>query len=58
MSNIMQIVLSILAGFIIGAVFTAIKLPIPAPPVFSGVIAIAGVWAGHHTMLFILNRLF
>lgn len=45
-----EIILSTLAGIITGAVYTAIKLPIPAPPVFSGVMAISGVWAGHHLM--------
>lgn len=52
-----EIMLSTLAGVIIGLVYTAIKLPIPAPPVFSGVMAIAGVWFGHHLMHFIMNQI-
>lgn len=53
-----ELLLSLLAGFIIGAIFTAIKLPIPAPPVLSGIVAIFGVWAGHHAILQVMARFF
>jgi len=42
----MIIIQSFIAGFICGAVFTMIKLPIPAPPVLSGIIGIIGVYLG------------
>lgn len=51
-----DILLATLAGVIIGAVFTLIKLPIPAPPVLSGCMAVFGVWAGHHLVLQLLER--
>ena len=35
------------AGLFVGALFTLLKLPIPAPPVLSGVLGIVGVWFGH-----------
>ncbi|PZE22147.1 XapX domain-containing protein [Paenibacillus xerothermodurans] len=39
-------VLALLAGLVVGAVFTLLKLPIPAPPVLSGVLGIVGVYSG------------
>ena len=33
-------------GLIVGLIFTAFKLPLPAPPVFSGILGIFGIWAG------------
>jgi len=34
------------AGLICGIIFTLLKLPIPAPPVLSGIIGILGVYLG------------
>jgi XapX domain-containing protein len=42
-----EIILSILTGFMCGVAFAAFKLPVPAPPVFSGVAGIIGLWAGY-----------
>ncbi len=53
-----ELLMSTLAGFIIGAIFTAIKLPIPAPPVLSGCVAILGVWGGHQVVLHIMERFY
>jgi len=33
-------------GLIVGLIFTAFKLPLPAPPVFVGVLGIIGIWLG------------
>jgi XapX domain-containing protein len=33
-------------GLIVGLIFTAFKLPLPAPPFFAGVMGIAGIWGG------------
>lgn len=33
-------------GLIVGLIFTAFKLPLPAPPVIEGIIGIFGIWAG------------
>ncbi|YCM45786.1 DUF1427 family protein [Verrucomicrobiaceae bacterium 227] len=37
---------SLVTGIIVGLIFTAFKLPLPAPPVFSGILGITGIWAG------------
>lgn len=39
-------VLSLITGLIVGFLFSALKLPLPAPPVFSGVLGIVGIWLG------------
>jgi XapX domain-containing protein len=49
-----DIILSIMTGFMCGVAFAAFKLPVPAPPVFSGVAGIVGLWAGY----MILNKYF
>ncbi|WP_208589445.1 XapX domain-containing protein [Gracilibacillus suaedae] len=41
-----EIVLSLLAGIIIGILFKFMKLPLPAPPVLAGVVGIFGVYFG------------
>ncbi len=41
-----EVILALLSGLIVGVIFTAIKLPIPAPPVMSGVVGIIGVYLG------------
>jgi XapX domain-containing protein len=41
-----EILLSLLAGLIVGIIFKLIKLPIPAPPVLSGVLGIIGIYLG------------
>lgn len=39
-------ILSLLVGLVFGAIVTLMKLPLPAPPVFSGVLGIVGVYLG------------
>ncbi|MBM4761173.1 DUF1427 family protein [Bacillus sp. B15-48] len=41
-----ELILSVLAGMIIGVVFKFMKLPLPAPPVLAGVLGIFGVYIG------------
>lgn len=41
-----EIILATIAGGIAGFVFTGLKLPIPAPPVLSGIMGIVGVYLG------------
>ena len=41
-----EIILSLLTGFLIGGVFQAVKLPVPAPPVLAGVMGVVGIFAG------------
>jgi XapX domain-containing protein len=42
-----EIILSTLTGGICGVVFALLKLPVPAPPVLSGVMGIVGLWIGY-----------
>nr|WP_086940976.1 DUF1427 family protein [Thaumasiovibrio occultus] len=53
-----EVLLALLAGLIVGIVFSAIKLPIPAPPVLSGVMGIVGVYAGSVIYQWIVERFF
>ncbi|KMV31180.1 DUF1427 family protein [Photobacterium swingsii] len=53
-----EVLLSIFAGFIVGMLFSAIKLPIPAPPVLSGVMGIVGVYLGGISYQWIVERFF
>jgi len=38
--------LSLLAGVLVGLLFKWIRLPLPAPPVVSGVLGIVGIYLG------------
>jgi len=42
----MDIIKSLFTGTIVGVVFALLKLPIPAPLVFSGIVGIFGIWLG------------
>lgn len=39
-----EIITSLLTGGFVGVLFTLLKLPIPAPPVLSGIMGIVGVY--------------
>lgn len=41
-----EVILSLIAGMVIGIVFKMLKLPLPAPPVLAGVVGIFGVYLG------------
>jgi len=41
-----EVILALLAGLIVGVVFKFLKLPLPAPPVFSAVMGVLGVYLG------------
>lgn len=41
------ILLSLLTGFIVGLIFTALKLPLPAPNAIAGIMGILGIYLGH-----------
>ncbi|MGL6258362.1 XapX domain-containing protein [Vibrio sp. WXL103] len=53
-----EVLLATVAGFAVGMLFTAIKLPIPAPPVLSGVMGIVGVYLGGLSYQWIVERFF
>lgn len=42
-----DIILTTITGIGVGAVFGIFKLPVPAPPVFAGVMGIVGLWIGY-----------
>lgn len=54
MSNKMnEVLLAMFAGFAVGLLFSFLKLPIPAPPVLSGVLGIMGVYLGAEAFVYI-----
>ena len=42
-----EILMTTLVGAVVGGIFSAFKLPIPAPPVFAGLMGIVGLWIGY-----------
>ncbi len=43
---ISEIIKTTVTGMGVGAVFALFKLPVPAPPVFAGLMGIFGLWLG------------
>jgi XapX domain-containing protein len=41
-----EILMALLAGLVVGILFKFLKLPLPAPPVFSAVVGVFGVYFG------------
>jgi XapX domain-containing protein len=42
-----DVLLTTIVGVATGAIFSLFKLPIPAPPVFAGLMGIVGLWIGY-----------
>lgn len=42
-----QVVLSFVTGMFLGGIYTLLKLPLPAPTAFAGIMGILGVYAGY-----------
>ncbi|AUW93818.1 MAG: XapX domain-containing protein [Sulfobacillus thermosulfidooxidans] len=42
----MTVLMSFGVGIVVGAVFTLLHLPLPAPPTLSGVLGIVGIFCG------------
>lgn len=42
-----EIIMTTAVGTVVGVVFSLFKLPIPAPPVFAGLMGIVGLWVGY-----------
>ena len=53
-----ELMMALLAGFFVGMLFSLLKLPIPAPPVLSGVMGIVGVYLGGLSFHWIVERFF
>lgn len=41
------VILALVTGFLTGFIFGLLKLPIPAPSAFSGIVGIFGIYAGY-----------
>ncbi len=41
-----ELILSLVAGIILGIVFKLLRLPLPAPPVLAGILGIIGIYLG------------
>ncbi|MFS0638282.1 DUF1427 family protein [Mesobacillus foraminis] len=50
-----EVIMALLAGLLVGVLFKFLKLPIPAPPVLSGVLGIVGIYLGGLAAEWILN---
>jgi XapX domain-containing protein len=42
-----EVLMATFTGMVVGALFSLIKLPIPAPPTFAGVMGIVGIFLGY-----------
>ncbi|WLR51369.1 DUF1427 family protein [Bacillus tianshenii] len=52
-----EIILSLIAGIFVGILFKVIRLPLPAPPVLSGILGIVGIYLGGMFADYILKLL-
>lgn len=48
--NVTLTVLALLTGFVTGALFTYLGIPMPAPPELPGVVGIFGIYVGYKTI--------
>ena len=48
--NVAAVVAALVVGITTGALFTFLRLPLPAPPELPGVVAIAGLYVGYLLM--------
>ena len=53
-----EIVMALLAGLVVGVLFSLLRLPIPAPPMLSGVMGIVGVYLGAMGYHWLVARFF
>ena len=49
-----EAIFALATGFVVGAVFSFFKLPIPAPPALPGVVGIIGIYLGFKVINIIL----
>lgn len=53
-----EVLLALVTGAIVGIVFSVLKLPLPAPPVLSGIAGIVGIYIGGTAYSWIIERFF
>ncbi|CAG9609804.1 XapX domain-containing protein [Pseudoneobacillus rhizosphaerae] len=52
-----EVLLATVAGMLVGILFKFLKLPLPAPPVFSAVMGVVGVWFGGKIVEYIMQMM-
>ena len=57
-NHMIEILLALAVGLIVGIVFSACKLPLPSPPVLAGVMGIVGIYLGGQAWRLIAERFF
>lgn len=53
-----EVLLALGTGAIVGILFSILKLPLPAPPVLSGIAGIVGIYFGGIAYSWIIERFF
>jgi len=53
-----EVLLSLGTGAIVGIIFSLLKLPLPAPPVISGIAGIVGIYLGGVGYNWLIERFF
>jgi len=53
-----EILAALGTGILVGVIFSLLKLPLPAPPVLSGIVGIFGIYLGGTAYHWILERFF
>tara|TARA_B100000900_G_scaffold234495_1_gene199067 strand:+ start:3074 stop:3241 length:168 start_codon:yes stop_codon:yes gene_type:complete len=50
-----ELLLALTVGIVVGIIFSACKLPVPAPPAIAGVVGILGIYLGAQAWPFIVR---
>tara|TARA_Y100000766_G_scaffold112393_2_gene96334 strand:- start:3305 stop:3505 length:201 start_codon:yes stop_codon:yes gene_type:complete len=53
--TMIEILFALIVGIVVGIIFSACKLPVPAPPAIAGVIGILGIYLGAQAWPFIVK---
>jgi len=53
-----EILAALGTGILVGVIFSLFKLPLPAPPVLSGIVGIFGIYVGGLSYQWIIERFF
>ena len=54
----MEILAALATGILVGVIYSLFKLPLPAPPVLSGIVGIFGIYVGGLGYHWIIDRFF
>ncbi|WP_054636304.1 MULTISPECIES: XapX domain-containing protein [Bacillaceae] len=49
-----EVIYALLTGAVVGFLFALLRLPIPAPPAFAGIMGIVGIFLGYKIFQWIL----